>query len=178
MAQDVLKSLTIRFDPEEDRLVLRLLMGNRSESQTLVHLTRRVVQSLRSQLQALADLSAQVPEHLPQTARSQVQAMHHEAVAAQMPATQGPPIERTAETRLWLALDARCGRQPRDGKWVIRLELRDAQPLTIALSDTTLHATIALLNRQVALAGWQLPSMALEQSATAEPSAGPSHEFH
>ncbi len=178
MGQDALTSLTLRYDAEEDRLALRLVLGGEPPRHLLACLTRRVTQQLRAQLQTLAEQSAQAPERLPPSSRSQVQAHYHQAVAAQVPTAAGPPIHRHGEAPTPLVTAAQCGRVRGQGSWVIRLDLRQAEPLTITLTNSTLHATIALINRQVAAAGWDLPAMAIQQDTHAAPGALLLRELH
>jgi len=178
VGKDALTSLTLRYDAEEDRLALRLVLGAEAPREMLTYLTRRITQQLRSQLQTLAEQSAQAPERLPPSSRSQVEANYHHAVASQVPTTAGPPIRPQGEGRAPLVTRAQCGRVRGGGSWVIRLDLREAEPMTITLTDSTLHATIALINRQVAAAGWDLPVMAIQQANGAAPEVPLLRELH
>lgn len=180
MSDAALKSITIRFDPVEDRLLLRLLHSAETgaEAGCLLHVTRRIARELRGQLQRLAELSAQAPQHLAPSTRTLVEAAHHQAMADQVPIQPGPPMPKAADAAPRLVVAMAVGRHQRSGAWVLQLSTNEGAPLTLTLADATLHGLLALLNRQVSQADWELPTLGVEKAPEWHSSAQMLREFH
>ncbi len=169
----MLKDISVRFDPVEDRLLLRL--GLRAPSGNVdhwLHLTRRICTTWRGDLQAMLDLSADLPQRLDPNVRAMVSAANHQALAKQVPArleaTPGPPESVTPT----LVTGVECGRRRSDGRWVFKFMLRDKASITVVLSGPTLHAFVAAVSDRVQGAAWGLAPMATEraQAAQSQPS--------
>ena len=174
----MLKHLSLRFDPTEDRLLLKLTLQTQTgqEATELLHLTRRICVQWRLDLQAMVDLSAQAPERLDPAAKAAVTQAHHQAVASQArtrtepvspsaePADHGPPA---------LVTKIVCGRRRDDGKWVLSFERKDQPRLGLILSSQTLHALVDAVNRRVQSAQWGLAPLPVEQANASLRQAAP-----
>jgi hypothetical protein len=158
----MLQSITLRFDPVEDRVLMRLAQEPPTEHELWLALTRRVCSLLRRDLQALAAQSAQAPLRMAEAARAAVTAMHHQALADQVPARSEPRAQPGPTVVPSLVVGVATGRNKADGRWVLRFDLRAQPAVQVALTDQTLHAVIRLLNQQVSAAGWGLEPMAVE----------------
>lgn len=171
----MLKNISIRFDPIEDRMTLRMVVqsGSDAPQEHWLHLTRRLCGVWRQDLQAMVDLSAQAPERLDAPAKASISQAHHQAMARQAqvrtePApspADGPTPQPVLVTRIV------CGRRKADGRWLMRFERRDLPSLSLVLSSQTLHALIDALTRRIQSASWALPSLPFEQKALEQPSA-------
>lgn len=165
----MLKQIKLRYDPTADRLLLDLQMqvqGAEMESH-LLHLTRRVVQVWRRDLQAMVDLSAQLPQRMDPAARAAVSQAHHQALASQVKARTEPApapevVEEGPPPRLVTRIA--CGRRRDDGRWVLRFECTDGPSLGLVLSAQTLHGLVEALSRRVQSADWNLPAVASERA--------------
>lgn len=173
----MLKDISVRFDPVEDRLLLRL--GSHTPGGDVdhwLHLTRRICSGWRKDLQAMVDLSAEVPQSLDAGAKAVVSASHHRALSQQVPArvetAPGPPnsIAPSLVTRV------ECGRRRSDGRWVLKFSLRDQTSLTLALSGPALHALVDALSHRVQGAGWGLAPIGAEKSQSSQ--AHPASPLH
>lgn len=174
----MLQNISVRYDPAEDRLVLRLVLkrGEAIEEHWL-HLTRRVCASLRPDLQAMVDMSAELPPTMDRAAKAAVSAAHHQALSSQVPTRTepAPPPADTQPVQPDLVLKAVCGRRRADARWVLKFELRGKPPLALVLSNPTLHALVDALSRRVQLAAWQLPPMAVERQPAERKPDSPLH---
>lgn len=163
----MLLNISVRYDPLEDRLLLRLTL--RVDGQPVehwLHLTRRICIALRRDLQAMVDLSAELPERLDKGARAVVSAAHHQAVSSQVPTRTEAADEAPApEQPPALVTKVVCGRRRADARWVVQFERRGQPPLALVLSNPTLHALVDALSRRVAVAHWALPELPLERTA-------------
>lgn len=173
----MLQNISVRYDPVEDRLLLRLTL--RVDGQPVehwLHLTRRLCISLRQDLQAMVDLSADLPERLDRGARAVVSAAHHQAVASQVPTrTEAAADAPTPADPPVLVTQVVCGRRRGDGRWVVQFHRRGLAPLALVLSNPTLHALVDALSRRVAVAQWALPALPLERTAPQPGTGGALH---
>lgn len=177
----MLKHLSLRFDPTEDRLLLKLtLQGPGGEEQTeLLHLTRRLCAEWRQDLQAMVDLSAQAPDRLDPAARAAVTQAHHQAVASQARTRTEPARameEPEALTRPALVTKIICGRRRTDAKWVLNFKRRGQPDLGLILASQTLHALVDAVNRRVQSAQWGLSELPVEHRVA--PQTGPASGLH
>lgn len=173
----MLQNISVRYDPIEDRLVLRLALRTPEGPQEHgLLLTRRLCAVWRQDLQAMVDLSADLPARLDKTAKAVVSAAHHQAVASQVPVrTEPAPPPEQRPTDAHLVTHITCGRRRNDGRWVVKFDLRQRPPLALVLSTPTLHALVDALSRRVQIAGWALPSIASEKQVPDRPPAQPLH---
>lgn len=164
----MLQDISVRYDPEEDRLVLRLtLLADQQTITHWLHLTRRTCSALRKDLQALVDLSAEVPQRLDAVTRQELSNSHHQALASQVPRRVEPASAQPPPERPKLVSKAQCGRRRADGRWVLKFETVEQQGLALVLSKPTLHALVDALNKRVTAADWGLSTLPVEQALTA-----------
>lgn len=175
----MLQNISLRYDPVEDRLVLRLTLKSEAGApvEHWLHLTRRVCAAWRQDLQAMVDLSARLPERMDRAARAAVSSAHHHALSAQVPTRTEPPPPASAEPAVTplLVTGIVCGRRRSDGRWVVRFELRGRSPLGLVLSDPTLHAVVDAVSRRIQSAAWSLPAIAAERTAPERSPDAPLH---
>lgn len=175
----MLQKISLRFDPVEDRLVLRLTV--KTPAGPVDHwllLTRRLCVGWRRDLQAMVDMSAALPERMDRAAKAAVSSAHHQALASQVPTrteAAEPVAEQPAERPPMLVTKIECGRRRGDGRWVLNFELRDGPPLAMVVADPTLHALVDAVSRRVAAAGWNLPPIASERAPVNPHPAAPLH---
>lgn len=172
----MLQNISVRYDPVEDRLVLRLsLKTEAGVAEHWLHLTRRLCAGLRQDLQAMVDMSAELPSRMDRAAKAVVSAAHHQVMSSQVPTrTEPAPVEQP-QVPIVLVTQVTCGRRRNDGRWVVKFELRERPPLALVLSNPTLHALVDALSRRVQTAGWSLPTLASEKSAVDRSPSSPLH---
>lgn len=178
----MLKSLSLRYDPEQDRLLLLLeTTSPDGAGQThALHLTRRVCAAWRKDLQVVVDLSAQAPSGLQPVLRAAVSKAHHDAQASQAPVrTEKAPAPMTpADSIPRLVLRVLCGRNRSSGRWVLEFQLEGGSQLRLQLNTQTLHGLVDALSRRVRAAQWDLPELPVEKNAPevlAPPGGTPLH---
>lgn len=171
----MLQNLSLRYDAEEDRMVLALNMVDAAghASTQVLHVTRRTCVSWRADMQAMVDMSAQVPAQLDAAARAHVSKAHHDAMSSQAtvrtePIARPKPSDPTLPPQA-LVTKVACGRRRADGRWVMRFETKDQPPLALLLSSQTLHALVDALSRRVQTAQWALGPIPAEQRSPAQP---------
>lgn len=176
----MLKSLSVRYDPVEDRLVVELSVqeGEAPSSYTL-HITRRVCAAWRRDLQTMVDLSAQAPARLDPVAKAVVSKAHHDAMSSQAKVTTEPrrtePSTSKASEPL-LVTKILGGRRKTDNRWVLRFETQSLPPISLVLSSQTLHALVDALARRIRTAAWGLEALPNEALPLQSPS--PAGQFH
>lgn len=167
----MLHTLSLRFDPVEDRLLLRLVLQAEGEAMTehWLHLTRRVCAAWRQDLQAMVDLSAQAPQRLDGLAKAAVSKSHHEAMVNQAKIRSVPAQELpAAPARPDLVTKVVCGRRRSDERWTIRFERRGLSTISLVLGPRTLHGLVDAVSQRLRSASWALPPMAAESPAPAK----------
>jgi hypothetical protein len=170
----MLRNISVRFDPVEDRLVLRFTEGEAAGAvEHWLHVTRRVYAVWRRDLQAMVDRSAALPERMDRGAKAVVASAHHQAMASQVKMRAEPAPEPQPELKPWLVTAVECGRRKKDERWVLKFMLRERSPLTLVLSDGTLHGLIGAITRRVKVARWELAALPLDK-ASSLPSGPPS----
>lgn len=176
----MLGEISIGYDPVEDRLLLRFRSG--AGDGELLHrllLTRRLSLSLRVGLRDLVRRSAQVPQTLSEPTRRVLEAGHHQARLKQttMHTEQRRQVpDGGIASRL--VFKAVCGTRRRDSKAIVRFEFPIGEPLTIELSERTLHALAAGLDDRVRRAGWIAEADAPVIETSASPAPPLSTELH
>lgn len=155
----MLRTLRIRYDPVQDRLVLGLvLVTGDGEHIYALALTRRLWMLFRAKLQRMVDLSAGAPAELTPGARQSLSAAYHQAMAAQVPVrTEAPPQAERPEPDL--VLDVRCGRRRSDARWSLGFVRQGHPELTLVLTDKTLHAMFDALLRRESATDWGLTEL-------------------
>ena len=174
----MLKNISVRFDPVEDRLALRLQMNTaEGEAEHCLHLTRRLCASWRQDLQLMVDMSAELPARLDQAAKAVVSAAHHQVMSSQVPVhTEPAPAQPPkAQARPVLVTKVTCGRRRKDGRWVLQFELAEKPTLALLLSTPTLHALVDAVSRRVQVASWNLPAVASERKPADRSPDAPLH---
>lgn len=174
----MLKNISVRFDPLEDRLVLRLLLKTAEvEVEHCLHLTRRLCAGWRQDLQAMVDLSAELPARMDQAAKAVVSAAHHQVMSSQVPTHIEPAPARPdpADIKPVLVSKVTCGRRRQDSRWVVQFEFAEKPPLGLLLSTPTLHALVDAVSRRVQVASWNLPPMATERKPADRAPDAPLH---
>lgn len=172
----MLREISLGYDAAEDRIQLRMRTRDGDvESSHRLLLTRRLCLPFRDGLQDLVRRSAQVPETLSAPARQALQQGHHQATLQQTkiererrePAEAGGAPPR-------LVLRALCGTRRGDSQPVLRFECQTGEPLTLALSERTLHALAASLDDRMRSAAWLSgpPAPAAAASPSDKPPAG------
>jgi len=175
----MLKNLSLRYDAEEDRLLLllTLLTDEGQERAHALYLTRRLCAAWRQDLQQMVDLSAQVPERLQPALRAAVSKAHHDAQASQARARTEPAPEFASLSGVptpMLVSRIRCGRSKGSDAWVIQFDCKGGASLGLRVGSQTLHALVDALSRRVQAAQWGLPTLPVERDAPkAEVAAGP-----
>lgn len=171
----MLQNISVRFDPVEDRLVLRLVLKAQGHEQQehWLHLTRRVCTAWRQDLQAMVDLSAQAPERLDHAAKAAVSKGHHQVMASQAKVrTESVTPQALPAQAPVLVTKIICGRRRSDQRWVLRFERKDLPALGLVLSSQTLHALVEALTRRLQTASWGLSPIPLESKAEVAPAQG------
>lgn len=172
----MLQNISVRFDPVEDRLVLRLVLKAEGQApqEHWLHLTRRLWTGWRQDLQAMVDLSAQAPERLDPAAKASISKGHHEAMTRQASVRTGPAATPalTLQAGPVLVTKIVCGRRRTDGRWLISFERRRLPALGLVLSGQTLHGLVDALTRRVQAADWGLAPMPVESTADDVPAHG------
>lgn len=179
----MLEKIGIRFDPVQDRLVLRLTVkvgrGNAGQAEPVehwLHVTRRVCATWRQDLQAMLDLSVQAPETVDPPTKRALSSAHHQAMAEQAASRTERAVYATASLpEPALVRRVVCGRRRADGRWMIRFEALDRPALTLFLAAQTLHGLVAMLSQRVRDTGWDLPALPSEARAAPGPSPGGAH---
>jgi hypothetical protein len=173
----LLQNIGLRFDEPEDRLLLTV--SSTSEQglpiEHRLHLTRRVCGLWRPDLQAMVDLSAQLPDAMAPAAKAAVSNAHHQAMAAQTAVrVERVPATDPEQCRPLLVSRIECGRRRADGRWVLRFETLNNAPLSLFLSDRTLHGLVQALSMRLKATGWNLPALPTESpmAARVRPDAG------
>lgn len=172
----MLKNVSVRFDPIEDRLVLRFTVqpqGQEPQDHWL-HLTRRICAGWRQDLQAMVDLSAQPPERLDPAAKAAVSQGHHQAMASQARTrTEAAPLEADArQPPPDLVTKIVSGRRRSDQRWVIQFERRHQPSIGLVLNSQTFHALVEAVTRRIQVADWSLGSLPVEAKPAAIPGSG------
>lgn len=175
----MLREISIGYDPVEDRLHLQLRCrdGNTDVNHRLM-LTRRLALPFRGGLQDLVRRSAQVPDTLSEPAQRALEAGHHQALLEKTPLhreRRTPVADDEPPPRL--VLQAVCGTRRTDHRAVVRFAFKHGEPITITLSDRTLHALTASINDRIRQAGW-LPADATRSAAGRETPEAPPGGLH
>lgn len=151
----MLKNIRIRWDPIEDRLILRLTSHiEGKDSDHWLQVTRRVAAGWRQDLEKLVHLSAQVPERFDPYVKATLAASHHQAVAQQAPMRVEPPDVTEVQGPTALVTLVRCGRHNKTQDWIQQFDLRTGATLTLNMTDTTLHGFVTALDNQLTQAQW------------------------
>ena len=151
-----LQQITIEFNAEQDRLLMRLGADDRSE--VLLWLTRRCVKLLWPQLVKLAESVPGIATQPMPEARQALLDMERERALAN--ADFSKPYDATDRARPLgseplLVARMNSGRNP-EGKHVLGLLPREGQGLNLAMDDTLLHGVCKLLQDAVDKAEWDM----------------------
>jgi hypothetical protein len=168
-----LEQIRIEFVAEQDRLLMRLASGDRSE--VLLWLTRRCVRLLWPLLVKMTQSVPRIAQQPLPEARQALLGMEREQALSK--ANFARPYDATGRERPLGAepiVDARLntGRNEQ-GQHVLVLLPQQGQGVTLALDDTMLHGVCKLLQDVVAKCDWDmalaLPTGPVEAGAEAAP---------
>lgn len=153
--------IALRFDPVEDRLALRISSANGEER--IVHLTRRFTRLLATALERIAAETAGSPADSEAGQRSNLAALHHEAIAAQtrieFRKARGSPQLR--DQLPLLATGVRTGRKKSTPvRWMLELTCQGQRRIMLTLSTRMLHGFIDLLRRHLPETDWGIELLA------------------
>ena len=151
-----LQQINIEFVAEQDRLMLRLASGDRTE--ILLWLTRRCVKLLWPQLVKMAESVPIIAQQAAPEARQALLDMERER--ALQKANFSKRYDDTARERPLgaeplLVARMNTGRNPQ-GQHVLALAPREGQGVNLAMDDTLLHGVCKLLQDAVARAEWDI----------------------
>ena len=157
----MIRSIKLKFDPVEDRLLLRLTSHDgKSELEQRFHVTRRLCARWCDDLRTMLDIYQGAPAVKPldrparKGAETQPAPVGPDAAA---PAAAAPPDHTAAPPAgATLLTSIRCGRRRSDGRWVIRFVAGSDPAQSLVLTDETLVAIIEALGHQLKNSGWGL----------------------
>lgn len=166
-----LRQLQVRFDPEQDRLLLRASTQRNAELRCW--LTRRMVRLLWPRLMEGLSRRAQAESKAPEEVREQVAAFRREE--ALQKADFSKPYDEVPEVTLPLGdapvLVTRISVRPTEKGLVLQLLPSQGQGLTLALDERLLYSICELIRRTAQVAEWDLDLRVPEVSSPASPSA-------
>lgn len=175
----MLESLKLRFDPVEDRLVLTVTAKHESDRQTsTLHLTRRICAGWRADLEQVLRVSAQAPSRLEPQAQAIVTAANHQALAAQAPRRSEPVTREELTVSPLLVTKVVVGRERQSMRWLVRFEVRGATPVTLTLSDQTLHALIDAFNERITGSDWGITTLPTKVPPAVDGASGHGSQLH
>jgi hypothetical protein len=151
-----LQQIKIEFNAEQDRLLMRLASGDRSE--VLLWLTRRCVKLLWPLLVKMAESAPAIALQPVPEARQALLDMERERALANADFSS-PYKEAGREPLLGTepVLVARLHTERNDrGQNVLALLPLEGQGVNLALNDTLLHGVCKLLQDAVEAAGWDM----------------------
>ena len=151
-----LEQIRIDFVAEQDRLLMRLASGDRSE--VLLWLTRRCVRLMWPLLVKMTQSVPQIAQQPLPEAREALLGMQREEALSK--ANFSRPYdaegrERPLGTEPILVAKVNTGRNEQ-GKHVLALLPQQGQGVTLGLDDTLLHALCKLMQDVVAKAEWDM----------------------
>ncbi|MDB5812379.1 MAG: hypothetical protein JWN94_4501 [Betaproteobacteria bacterium] len=151
-----LEQIRIDFIPEQDRLLMRLASGDRSE--VLLWLTRRCVRLIWPLLIKMTESVPQIAQQPLPEARQALLGMQREQALSK--ANFSRPYDAANRERPLGAdpiIVARVNTGRNDqGKHVLALLPQQGQGVTLGLDDTLLHGLCKLLQDVVAKAEWDM----------------------
>lgn len=175
----MLRDISLSYDPEEDRLRLRIRSG--SDDDMAVHrvaLTRRVALAWRADLRVMQEAMAQLPAALPQPVRQEWVQGHQSALSEQLPRRKLPPAPEDLDPSAYaLALQVSCGRRRSDKRWVVTIRSRGVPTATLTLADNVTAALATMLEQRLAEARW-LATPAAASNETKPAPASSSQPLH
>ena len=168
-----LEQIRIEFNPEQDRLLMRLASGERSE--ILLWLTRRCVKLLWPLLVKMVESVPRIAQQPLPEARQALLGMEREQALSK--ANFSKPYDEAGRERPLGAEPLVVARintgRNEQGKHVLMLLPHHGQGVTLALDDTLLHGLCKLLQDVTAKAEWDmalnLPTGARTAGADAAP---------
>src|SRR3954469_12606001 len=168
-----LEQIRIDFVPEQDRLLMRLASGDRSE--VLLWLTRRCVRLMWPLLIKMTESVPQIAQQPLPEARQALLGMQREQALSK--ANFSRPYdaaggERPLGADPLVVARLNTGRNEQ-GKHVLMLLPQQGQGVTLALDDTLLHGLCKLLQDVVAKAEWDMALVMPTGPAQASPEAAP-----
>jgi hypothetical protein len=165
----MLHSLSLNYNVNEDRLILVITFKQAEALQAQpLWLTRRCTLALRQQLEALKGLAPIVARATDPLSRAATAEIHHEVQAQQArikTEPQAPPPVDPQSARLVVA--THCSFDAQTSKGSVRFELFKALPITLNLSEPSLHGFIRVLEKNLERTQWRLPVPAEDPGAAA-----------
>jgi len=152
-----LRQIQVRFEPEQDRLRLRIKTSSSAVLQCW--LTRRLVRRLWPHLENALAQNAQVSSQASEEARDAMKQFQREGALQKSDFTQ--PFDEEGDLPLGdaplLVAKASLGRSEENpGLHVLRLEPKQGRGLNLSLPDPILHTICELIRRAVAKTDWDL----------------------
>lgn len=174
----MLHSLGLQYDELEDRLILVITV---KQAETLVDqtlwLTRRISLNLRHQLEHLKKLAPVVSRAIDAQAQAATAEINHEVQAQQARVKRETqptrPFNRAAAV---LVKATACTYNPTAVQGSIRFEFVKGGPLTLNLSEPSLHGFIRVIDNNLQRAQWATaPEAGAATTPPAARAAGPIH---
>lgn len=167
-----LEKIRIEFEPEEDRLVMRILVDGQAE--VLLWLTRRCVKRLWVAMLKLAEWKPEIQQQPDPEARSAILQFEHERALREVrfsgpqedppPSVPAPPREQPLGAAPLLVTRIQA-RRLENGRSQLALLPTHGQGAHLTLSDNLLHGLMGLTQAAVEKAEWdmrlELPRSAL-----------------
>lgn len=150
-----LRQIQVRFDPEQDRLLLRVNTSSASELQCW--LTRRMVRRLWPHLENALSASPKVAAQPTPQARETVKAFEREGAIQGSDLSQ--PYRDEVESRPLgdvPILVSKVNLRRVGDQHLLSMNPRDGQGFTLRVHDRVLHTVCELIRRAVAQAEWGL----------------------
>jgi len=151
-----LQQINIEFVAEQDRLLLRLASGDRTE--IVLWLTRRCVKLLWPQLVKMAESTPIIAQQAAPEARQALLDMERERALAKANFSKhydNAGRERPLGAEPLLVARMNTGRNDQ-GQHVLALAPREGTGVNLAMDDTLLHGLCKLLQDAVARAEWDI----------------------
>ncbi|MBM3566093.1 MAG: hypothetical protein FJX42_08275 [Alphaproteobacteria bacterium] len=164
-----LHQIGIRYDPVEDRAILRL--GSRDKSEWRLTMTRRFVRLLWNGLTGALDHHSEIRTDLAHKTREAMLAMQHQAVVQTEDFNQPfaeDTTDLTSNTGPQLVVGANVRPLP-DSRTEVRFRTAGGMDIAFTVDRGRLHAFCHLLVQCAVSAEWNLP-LAVGDAATTAPS--------
>lgn len=172
-----LQQLKIEFNPEHDRLLVRV--SSEDSKEVLLWLTRRCVKLLWPALLKVAQSSPEIAVQADPDVKKALLGFNHEKAVRQ--ADFSTPYKEIARERPLGAdpiLVARIQARRNDrGGSVVSFLPRVGQGVHLTLDDAVLHSFFRLLQSSVAKAGWDIV-LTVPQASAAADAAGTAHTLN
>ena len=151
-----LERITVEFQAEQDRLMVRVLFDEKAEIQ--FWMTRRLVKRIWPVLLQMAQARPDIQMHPDPEVRLALLGMQHEKALQEVKfskPTEEPEREHPLGNAPMLVSKVRARRNEK-GQTVLSLQPQQGKGVDLALSDTLLHGLIKLVQDTAVRAQWDL----------------------